>query len=139
MSVYENHTPGAFCYIELATTDPQAGGKFYQDLFGWGRRDEDIGEYGIYTQFTLKDEVTGAMYKLTPEQLQQGVKPYWGQYIAVTDADAATEKATTLGGTVTMEPADVSDYGRMSVITDPTGALVCLWQTKTRCGPRSAR
>ena len=134
MPVYESHAPGTFCYIELATNDPQAAGSFYQDLFGWGRKDEDIGEYGVYTQFTLAGEVTGAMYKLTPEQEKQGTRPYWGQYLAVTDADAATEKAKSLGGTIIMEPADVSDYGRMSVIADPAGAVVCLWQTKTRCG-----
>jgi len=27
---------------------------------------------------------------------------------------------------------DVADYGRMSIIVDPTGATIALWQRKTK-------
>ena len=38
MPVFKEHAPGSFCYAELATSDNQTGGRFYQDLFGWERR-----------------------------------------------------------------------------------------------------
>ena len=134
MPVFKDHAPGTFCYIELATSDQQAAGDFYTRIFGWNRRDEDTGEFGIYTQFLHQGEVSAAMYRITPDQEKQGVRPNWAQYIAVADVDATTEQARSLGGHVVMSPMDVYDYGRLSVLADPAGAAFCLWQTKARCG-----
>jgi len=38
------------------------------------------------------------------------------------------------GGNVVKEPFDVMDVGRMPVIQDPTGAIVCLWKAKKHIG-----
>ena len=38
------------------------------------------------------------------------------------------------GGTVIAEPMDVMDAGRMSVLQDPTGAMVALWQRNQHAG-----
>jgi uncharacterized protein len=38
------------------------------------------------------------------------------------------------GGTVIMPPFDVMDAGRMSVIQDPTGAMINTWQAKNSIG-----
>lgn len=45
-------------------------------------------------------------------------------------ADEATTRAGEQGATVMMEPFDVMDIGRMSVIVDPTGAALCLWEPR---------
>ena len=39
-----------------------------------------------------------------------------------------------LGAEVMAEPFDVMDVGRMSVIADPTGAALCLWEPRTHIG-----
>jgi len=44
---------------------------------------------------------------------------------------AATEKARTLGATVCKEVTEVAGYGLFTVIRDPTGATLALWQAKT--------
>jgi predicted enzyme related to lactoylglutathione lyase len=134
MAEFKTHEPGTFCYVEMATNDPTASGKFYTALFGWDRNDQDMGEYGIYTQYQLNGKVVAAQYKLNAEQEAQNVPPNWGQYVTVTDADTATARATELGGQVVMGPMDVMDYGRMSVIADPTGAVFCIWEPKSNIG-----
>jgi predicted enzyme related to lactoylglutathione lyase len=135
MPEFKKHEPGTFCYGELVSNDPSASGNFYAALFGWDRNDQDMGEFGIYTQYQIDGKVVAAQYKLNAEQEAQNVPPNWGQYVTVTDADASTAKASELGGTVIMGPMDVMDYGRMSVLADdPTGAVLCIWQPKANIG-----
>src|SRR5205085_2799927 len=47
------HTPGSFCWIELATTDGPGGKKFYSELFGWEALDNPIGPGMVYTMLKL--------------------------------------------------------------------------------------
>lgn len=134
MPEFKKHEPGTFCYAELVTNDPAASGKFYTELFGWSRNDQDMGEFGIYTQYQIDGKVVAAQYKLNAEQEAMNVPPNWGQYITVADADAASAKAGELGGEVIMGPMDVMDYGRMSILSDPTGAVFCIWEPKANIG-----
>jgi len=134
MPQYKEHAPGTFCYAELVSKDPAASGKFYTELFGWNRNDEDMGEYGIYTQFDLGGDVTAAQYKLTAEHEGAGMPSCWGQYVTVADCDESTAKAQSLGGEVVMGPMEVMDYGRMTILKDPQGAVIHLWQPRQNCG-----
>jgi uncharacterized protein len=49
----------------------------------------------------------------------------------VNDIKAATEKAKSLGSKIVREVTEVPDAGWMSIITDPTGATLGLWKSKT--------
>jgi predicted enzyme related to lactoylglutathione lyase len=93
-----------------------------------------MGDFGIYTQFQINGKIVAAQYKMVPEQKDMNVPPNWGQYVTVNDADATTAKVTELGGQVIMGPMDVQDYGRMSVLADPAGAVFCIWQPKAHIG-----
>jgi uncharacterized protein len=42
----------------------------------------------------------------------------------------ATEKAKSLGATVMKDKTEVKDMGSFAIITDPTGAMLGLWETK---------
>jgi predicted enzyme related to lactoylglutathione lyase len=44
------------------------------------------------------------------------------------------DRARRQEATVMMEPFDVMDAGRMSVIADPTGAALCLWEPRENIG-----
>jgi len=48
----------------------------------------------------------------------------------VDDIKTATAKARTLGAKVMKDVTEVQDMGWLSVITDPTGAMLGLWQAK---------
>lgn len=50
------------------------------------------------------------------------------------DVDAVVDKVVPGGGQVMMPAFDIGDAGRMSFITDPTGAAVGLWQANRHIG-----
>ena len=44
MTQVEKHRPGAFCWADLATSDPEGAKAFYTELFGWDVNDVPAGE-----------------------------------------------------------------------------------------------
>ena len=60
----------------------------------------------------------------------------WNTYIWVDDADEAAAKVQAAGGGVVVEPFDVMDSGRMAVLSDPEGAVFCVWQAKNHLGAK---
>ena len=78
----------------------------------------------------------GGLYDQPEEVRQMGVPPHWMVYIDVTDLDASSEKAKTLGGNLLKGPFDVGEFGRMSVIQDPAGAVFAMWQSKGYSAPQ---
>jgi predicted enzyme related to lactoylglutathione lyase len=69
-----------------------------------------------------------------PEEAAQGIPPHWNVYVTVEDVDASAGKAREAGGKVLAPPFDVFDAGRMAVVADPAGAVLCLWQAGTNIG-----
>jgi predicted enzyme related to lactoylglutathione lyase len=134
MTNVEKHPVGAFCWVELGTTDQEAAKKFYQSLFNWKAQDSPMGPGEVYTIFKLDGRDAAAGYTLRQEQRSAGVPPHWMLYIAVANADETTAKVKWLAGNVIMGPFDVMGMGRMSVLQDPTGAHFCIWQPMTQPG-----
>ena len=60
-----------------------------------------------------------------------GTPPHWLAYVGVDDIHAATKKATELGAQVVVDVMEVGEFGSMSVVTDPTGATLAMWQPKS--------
>lgn len=57
--------------------------------------------------------------RITPEM---GVmRPHWGTYFAVDDADQAARGAVELGATLHVPARDIPDVGRFCGITSPQG------------------
>lgn len=126
--------PGAPCWFELSSTNPDRSFAFYHGLFGWNRQDIDMGPMGVYSFLLNSNGCVGAFCNMQEEQKTHGVSSYWGVYFAVKDCDASTAQVEQLGGAVIMSPFDVSGHGRMSVVSDSTGATFCLWQSKSDSG-----
>ncbi len=134
MAILERHSPGNFCWIELATSDQNAAKKFYGSLFGWKVEDFPMGPNEVYSMFSLEGRRTGAAYSLRPEHREQGIPPHWQLYVAVASADATAAKVAQLGGKLVDPAFDVMDVGRMAVIQDPTGAVFAIWEAKRSAG-----
>ncbi len=65
----------------------------------------------------------------------EGQPPAWASYVKVADADETAEKVRQAGGNVLIGPFDLpADSGRMAVIADPSGAIVCSMQQKQHKG-----
>ncbi|MFR9675169.1 VOC family protein [Streptomyces sp. TR02-1] len=115
---------GSPCWAELATSDVASAGRFYGGLFGWVAEEDSSPEAGGYTMMLLDgDPVAAAAPTYQPEQPVS-----WTMAVSVADADVVTERVRETGGSVLMEPVDVFDLGRFSVVTDPDGAVFTLWQ-----------
>jgi predicted enzyme related to lactoylglutathione lyase len=112
-----------FRWVDLASADAGAAQSFYRDLFGWTVRERSIGE-GRFSTFEQADGPFASLYQLTCKQIGQGVPSHWTAYVSVADVDAAAAKAASLGGEVIVPPHDVIGFARISLISDPAGALL---------------
>ena len=115
-----------FVHVELQTQDLGKAKKFYQGLFDW--RLEDVP--GIppmgYTMVHVGEGTGGGMMKCPVS----GAPSQWLPYILVDDVKASTKKAKGLGAKVVQDVTEVPNYGWFSVVADPTGAAIGLWQVK---------
>jgi predicted enzyme related to lactoylglutathione lyase len=129
------YEPGTFCWVGLATSDPADATGFYTSLFGWQAQDLPAGAAGTFTLLYHHGREVAILYRQTPEARAAGAPPHWTSYISVDDVDATAARAGELGGAaVFREPLDVLDAGRVVAIRDPTGAIVSLWQPRSRIG-----
>lgn len=134
MGIRTSYRQGTPSWVDLATTDQEAAKSFYGSLLGWTWDDNDMGNGQFYSMAQLKGQSAAAVYAQMEDQVQQGIPPHWQTYITVENVDEATGKVAGAGGQVLMEPFDVFDSGRMSVVSDPTGGVVCFWQAKQHIG-----
>jgi hypothetical protein len=121
--------PGVPCWYELTSTDPARSFAFHQALFGWSKSDMAMA-MGTYSFLANRNGTIGALWKMPAEQAEAAMPSYWAVYFLVADCDRASAHAVELGGSVVVPPMDVETYGRMSVVSDPTGATFSLWQSK---------
>lgn len=110
-----------FVHVELATTDLAKAKEFYSGLFDWQL--EEIPGMD-YTLIKVGEGTGGGMMKT----MEPGSPSSWLAYVLVDDAVASTEKARSLGAKICREVTEIPDIGWFSVITDPTGATLALWQ-----------
>jgi predicted enzyme related to lactoylglutathione lyase len=65
---------------------------------------------------------------------EAGIAPAWTTHVRVDDVDEAAARTKRAGGHVLAEPFDALPAGRMAVIADPRGAVLSLWEARTREG-----
>ncbi len=115
------HEPGALAWFELATTDPESAGAFYDQVLGTHTiPDPDQPEFPYWLVQVAGNHAAGII------QIGEDwgpVPPNWGVYFGVSDVDATVAKAQELGGSVVVEPRDIADFARFSVLKDSEGAV----------------
>jgi predicted enzyme related to lactoylglutathione lyase len=116
----------AFVHVELNTTDVDKAKAFYGKLFDWTLEDVPMGEM-VYTLIKPGKGTGGGMMK----HPVPGAPSAWLAYVEVGDINAATKSAKSLGATVMKDVTEVMGMGWLSIIIDPTGAALGLWQSKT--------
>jgi predicted enzyme related to lactoylglutathione lyase len=118
-----------FVHVELNTPDPEKARAFYSKLFDWQMEDvpNPAATGGIYTMIKVGEGTGGGLMKEVA-----GGPSGWLAYAAVEDIHAATKKAQSLGGKIMKDVTDVMGMGWLSFIQDPTGAVLGLWQQKSK-------
>jgi predicted enzyme related to lactoylglutathione lyase len=112
--------PGAPSWFELHTRDYDAAVAFYRDVFHWDTQTvSDTAEFRYTVQQYGAAQLAGVIDASTfpPD----GVPAHWGVYFGVADTDVAVATTLALGGAI-VRPAEDTPYGRLAVLTDPTGA-----------------
>jgi predicted enzyme related to lactoylglutathione lyase len=137
---------GSLNFNGLVTRDPEAAKPFYRAVFGWttlalraglmwtlpgygdhleqnspGLR-QQMAEMGAPEGFI---DVVAALNPIADDDSQ--TPAHWSVTFAVDDADAASTKASELGGEVVAGPVD-APWTRMAVIKDPQGATFIVSQ-----------
>ncbi len=115
-----------FVHVELVTTDVAKAKDFYGKLFSWKMEDMPMPEGATYTIINVGEGTGGGLMK----NPMPGAPSMWMAYVNVDDVKAATKKAQSLGANVMKDITEVKDMGWFSIITDPTGAMLGLWQGK---------
>ena len=113
-----------FVHVELTTHDLPKAKEFYSALFGWQLQDMPMAGGRNYTMINV-GEGTGGGMMTAPDP---GIPPHWLPYVAVDDLAASTQRAKDLGATMIMENIPVADFGRFTILKDPTGAVIAMWQ-----------
>jgi len=129
-----SHPPGTISWTDLETTDQEGAKTFYGGLFGWEYEDMPAGEGAIYSMAKHGGRSAAAMSGQREADAEQGIPPHWNLYVTVEDVDATAGKAAEAGGQLLAGPFDVFDAGRMAIVADPTGGVLCLWQAGTNIG-----
>ena len=117
-----------FVHIELSTSDLDKAKKFYSALMDWKLIDMPMPDGGTYTMIDVGEGTGGGMMK----HPMPGAPSMWMAYVQVDNLDAATKKAEQLGAKVIKEKTEVPGFGWFSMIVDPTGAMLALWEAKPR-------
>jgi uncharacterized protein len=118
-----------FVHVELNTPNPEKAKTFYSKLFQWQLDDMPNAEVpdGSYTMINVGEGTGGGMMKQVPDG-----PAGWLAYVQVDDIRAATQKAKSLGAEIMKDVTEVMGMGSLSFIRDPTGAVLGLWQPKSK-------
>jgi hypothetical protein len=112
-----------FVHVELASTDVDKAKGFYGKLFNWQLQEMPF-DGMTYTTIGVGSGTGGGMMS----QMMPGAPSAWLAYVLVDDVKESTKKAASLGAQVMKDVTEVPGMGWFSIITDPTGAHLGLWQ-----------
>ncbi|MBT9368687.1 VOC family protein [Rhizobium sp. CSW-27] len=124
-------THGTFIWCELMTTDMDKAAAFYTAVTGWttktmpmpGMEGED---YGIFDTRAGDADCGVAGYMILPPEMEGQIPPNWTGYVGVDDVEETVRQVVAEGGSIRKEPFDVPCVGRMAVVADPHGAVLCI-------------
>lgn len=133
MTIVTSYSNGVPSWIDLATPDTDAARAFYGELFGWTYTVDDSSQ-GDYIMCARNGHSAAGMMALSEEMAASGMPPVWTSYVTVANIEEGVARVEDAGGTVMQGPMAVSEAGRMAVVADPAGAVICLWEAKDHIG-----
>ncbi len=125
-----DYAPGTPSWVELSSPDTDASAAFYGEVMGWTVSEPGGEGTGGYRMFQRDAQnVAGLMAKMDDAQ-----PTAWATYVSVAGADETAARVKDAGGSVIVEPMDVTDLGRMAFFADPTGAAFGVWEPRSFAG-----
>ena len=108
-------------HVEFATTDREASGKFYSELFGWNVQQFPEMQYAM---FSAEGGPGGGFATVDGQMINQGEVSV---YVGTDDIDASLAKANELGGKTVVPKTEIPGYGNFAFFLDPSGTKVGLF------------
>jgi predicted enzyme related to lactoylglutathione lyase len=118
--------PGEWIWSALLTRNPGQSAGFYQALFGYDVFDAPGDDGAEHLVFSSDDYARASANTLPGGSARR--HPHWLNFIRVTDAVQAADKAVSLGGRMLVEPHDDRHGGKSAVVADPAGAPIGLME-----------
>ena len=110
-----------FGWAELSARGVDKAIPFYQKVFGWTPKANDMGpDNPPYTEFQLGGESVAGGQE-TQAMVPPQVPSYWLVYFTVADVDKSFKTATQAGARELVAPMEFPG-GRFAILTDPQGA-----------------
>ncbi len=109
-------------HLELHTANLRRACDFYTHLFGWRAQTVNV-PAGSYQALELGGEIAAGVVEC------EARRSLWLPYVEVDEIGAATESARELGATVLLSARE-GPAGWRSVISEPAGSEIALWQQK---------
>lgn len=119
--------PGEWIWSSVMVRDAKRETAFYRTVFDYeiydlaseqaSARSEEAGRHFVLAQ----DEFARAGLNLLPADAMRR-HPHWMNFVRVTDATAAAQKALSLGGRVLVEPRADRHGGMLAILADSSGA-----------------
>jgi uncharacterized protein len=128
LNLKETQMANPFVHIELNTTDVSKAKSFYGSLFNWTLEDVPMGPGNIYTMIKVGEGTGGGIM----QHPMPGAPSMWLAYVAVDDIAASTKKAKSLGANIVKDVTEIMGVGTFSILSDPTGAVLALFQPKAK-------
>ena len=132
MNPRDGYPAGVPCWLDSSQPDPDAAAVFYGGLFDWDF--ENRAPDGSPMRYLVGRLHGGDVAGIGSQPEGADGPAAWNTYVWVDSADETAARVADAGGSVVMEPFDVSDAGRMAVFADPAGASFCVWQAKAGRG-----
>ena len=110
---------------ELNTWEPEQARHFYSATLGWDFEPAALPDGDQYWVAHMDGRAVGGIFQLTEPDFQ-GIPSHWMTYLAVPDIVAAQLKAEAAGGEILRPAFQLGGVGKLSVVTDPTGAIIGL-------------
>lgn len=114
-----------FVWYEHMTKDVKAAIAFYSEVVGWKTQPfPETQGLEPYTMWMSEQGPIGGVARLE----DAGTPPHWMGHVGVDDLDAMVAKVKEKGGRVLVPPTPIPTVGRFSVIADPQGASLSLFE-----------
>ena len=120
---------GSISWTDLTVPDATKVSAFYSAVVGWKTVSIDMGGYN---DFCMNEPASGKTVAgiCHARGMNADLPPQWLIYVTVKDLNASLRQCRKLGGKVLRATRSLGEGGRYSVIRDPAGAHVALFEVK---------
>jgi len=109
-----------FCWESLSTTDVEKAKAFYGAVVGWKIDAAPSSGMPLFS--------AGAKQVADIQPAQPGGHSAWLSHVLVEKLEPARDRVVKLGGKVVVPVIDIEKVGRMTIVADPMGAVLSLFE-----------